>query len=91
MKKSKELKLKNNISYSYGEVFTNPYLGCKFSEVLNVEKKRLGWIWLHRDGRVVVAPHLGTYVWFNEGGVEWTSEEGAKWLVRKYYERKKKP
>ena len=67
--------------YFFGEVFTNPYLGSKFTEVLNTEKRRAGWVWTHRDGRIVVSPHLGTYVWFGEGGKVWTVETGALWLV----------
>ena len=74
---------KNTTPYTLGEEFTNPYLGCKFTEILMLDKKRAGWVWTHRDGRIVIAPHLGTYVWFNEGGEFWTFEAGALWLIEK--------
>ena len=69
-------------SYSLGEVFRNPYLGCKITEVLDSKKKRAGFIWEHSDGRVVVSPHLGFYIWHAEKGKPWTPETGAQWLVQ---------
>ena len=69
--------------YSLGTVWRNPYLGSKFTEVLGNERRRIGFVWTHRDGRVVVMPSLGTHVWFNEEGEEWTMEEGALWLAKK--------
>jgi hypothetical protein len=69
-------------TYSFGESYVNPYLGNKITEVLDAKKARAGWIWTHTDSRVVVSPHLGLYVWFNEGGVEWTMETAAAWLVK---------
>tara|TARA_Y100001972_G_C7566273_1_gene284285 strand:+ start:554 stop:817 length:264 start_codon:yes stop_codon:yes gene_type:complete len=69
------------LAYLFGEVFTNPYLGCKFTEVLSTSEKRIGWVWTHRDGRVVIAPHLGSYIWYNEKGEEWTVDTGAQWLA----------
>ena len=69
--------------YSIGEVFINPYLDTKISEVLDKDKKRAGWLWSMSDGRIIVSPHLGFYVWFNEGGDQWTMESGALWLISK--------
>lgn len=69
-------------TYSLGEEFKNPYLGNKITEVLDQNKERAGWIWTTSNGRVIVSPHLGIYVWYNEGGEEWTSESGALWLVK---------
>ena len=68
--------------YSFGMSWANPYLGSKFTEVLTMDKKRIGFIWTHTDGRVVVMPTIGFHVWFNEDGDEWTLEEGALWLVK---------
>lgn len=72
---------KNN--FSYGEVFTNPYLGDKTTEVLNAKGRRIGWIWKHSDERIVVSPHIGFYVWFGEQGKPWTMETATKWLIDK--------
>lgn len=68
--------------YSFGTSWTNPYLGSKFTEVLNAEKKRIGFIWTHTDGRVVVMPSIGFHVWLNEDGDEWEVDEAAIWLVK---------
>tara|TARA_R100000152_G_C6666639_1_gene104069 strand:- start:3 stop:245 length:243 start_codon:yes stop_codon:yes gene_type:complete len=68
--------------YTFGQVFINPYLGNKTTEVLDANKKRAGWLWTHTDGRVIVSPYLGFYVWFDEVGKEWTTESGAEWLVQ---------
>jgi hypothetical protein len=67
--------------YALGEVFANPYLGCKFTEVLTTSKERAGWIWTHTDGRVVVMLGMGFHLWYNEGGADWTVESGCLWLV----------
>ena len=75
MKKSKRL-------FSFGDVFENKYLGNKITEVLNSSKKRVGWIWTQSNGRTIVSPSLGIYVWFDEKGNKWTNESGADWLVR---------
>tara|TARA_Y100001963_G_C6744816_1_gene431001 strand:- start:24 stop:254 length:231 start_codon:yes stop_codon:yes gene_type:complete len=75
--------MKDKKLFSYGEVFINPWLGNKTTEVLDVNKKRAGWIWTHTDGRIVVSPHLGFYIWYGPDGAEWTQETGAKWLVSK--------
>ena len=69
--------------YSYGEVFKNKYLGNKITEVLNSNKERVGFIWTTSEGRVIVSPHLGFYVWYGEGGEEWTMESASVWLVEK--------
>ena len=71
------------INFSYGEVFTNPYLGDKTTEVLNAKGRRIGWIWQHSDERIVVSPHIGFYVWFGEQGKPWTMETATKWLIDK--------
>ena len=76
--------------YTFGEEFINPYLGCKFTEVLSLDKKRAGWVWKHTNGRIVVAPHLGTYVWYDEKGNEWTTDTGALWLITKTVQIEKK-
>ena len=75
------MKKKPPASYTFGEVYINPYLGNKTTEVLNLEKKRIGWIWTHTDNRVVVSPHLGFYIWYGPNGDEWTTETAANWLV----------
>jgi hypothetical protein len=67
--------------YKFGEVFTNKYLGNRITEVKSTDGKRLGWVWEHSDGRVVVSPHLGFYIWFAEGGAFWTKDSAAVWLV----------
>ena len=69
--------------YSLGEVFTDPYLGTRITEILNSEEKRSGWVWVQRDRRVIVSPHLGSYVWYDEFGAKWTIESGALWLTKK--------
>ena len=69
-------------SYSFGESFANPYLGNKITEVLDSNKKRVGWLWCMSDGCVIVSPHLGYYIWYGEGGEEWTMESGAIWLIK---------
>ena len=69
-------------TYTVGEVFTDPYLGTTITEILN-EEKRAGWVWVQECGKIIVSPHLGFYLWFNEGGEEWTMESGAQWLIRK--------
>lgn len=68
--------------YSLGEVFINPYLGNKTTEVLDKNQKRAGWLWTHTDGKIVVSPYLGFYIWYSEEGGEWSAEEGAIWLVK---------
>ena len=68
--------------YSFGESFTNPYLGNKIIEVLDKNKKRIGWLWQTVDGKIIVSPHLGMYLWYAEGGAEWTKESGANWLTQ---------
>ena len=75
------LMAKNKLTYRFGEVFVNPYLGNKTTEVLNINKKRVGWIWTHTDGRIIVSPNLGFYVWYGPNGEQWTTESGANWLV----------
>ena len=75
-------KKEKSSSYLVGEVFIDKYLGCRFTEIMNSERQRVGWIWTHTNGKVVVAPHLGFYLWFGESGEEWTIESGAMWLVR---------
>ena len=73
---------KSKVLFTFGEVWQNPYLGCKFTEVLNTEKKRIGFIWTHTDGRIVVMPSLRFYIWYDEEGDEWDSvEKGAQWLL----------
>ena len=67
--------------YRFGEVFKNQYLGNRITEVLSKEGKRLGWVWEHSTGRIVVSPHLGFYIWFAEDGAAWTKESAAVWLV----------
>lgn len=74
--------------YSYGEVFSNPYLGDKTIEVLNSIGIRVGWIWQHSDGTIVVSPHIGFYVWFAENGSIWNMESATNWLVNKSNFRK---
>jgi len=68
--------------WTIGEVFTNPYLGNKTTEILSPEGNRIGFIWTHTDGKIVVSPHLGFYVWYAEGGEDWTLESGADWLAK---------
>lgn len=75
------MKQKTKPAYSFGEVFQNKYLGTTITEVLNAEKKRIGFIWKQSDGRIIVSPHLGFYVWYAPGGGAWTTESGANWLV----------
>jgi len=86
MKKTPKLqKIKPNIqkimNYSFGESHSNKYLNCSFTEILNKEKNRVGWIWKHTNGKIVVMPNMGFHIWFNEGE-EWTVESGALWLVK---------
>ena len=69
-------------TYPFGQVFINPYLGNKTTEVLDINKKRAGWIWTHTDGRVIVSPYLGFYIWYDVAGKEWTTESAAVWLVK---------
>ena len=77
------MKAKKKIAkYSIGQVFINPYLGNKTSEVLDVNKERAGWLWTHTDGRIIVSPYLGFYIWYDPAGNEWTTETGANWLVQ---------
>ena len=71
-----------SVSYYLGEVFQNPHLGCRITEVLDAKKQRAGFIWQHSDGRVVVSPHLGFYIWDGEKGKPWTAETAAQWLVK---------
>lgn len=68
--------------YTFGEVFVNPYLGNKTTEVLDADKKRAGWIWTHTDGKVIVSPYLKFYLWYGPGGEDWTTETAALWLVQ---------
>ena len=68
--------------YSLGEVYTNPYLDTRITEILDGEDKRAGWVWVQRGGRVIVSPHLGVYVWYDEYGNKWTTEAGALWLTK---------
>ena len=75
-------KLSPKSTYSVGEVFENPYLETRITEILDTEKKRAGWIWTHSDGRIVISPHLGFYIWEGPGGEPWTAETGALWLVQ---------
>ena len=77
------MKERSKKDFSYGEVFINPWLGNKTTEVLDANKKRAGWLWTHTNDRVVVSPHLGFYIWFGPDGKEWTMETGARWLVSK--------
>ena len=79
----KQTSTKNKATYSFGDQFINPYIGNKITEVLNFSKKRVGWIWETTQGKIVVSPHLGLYLWFGENGKEWTVESGANWLCSK--------
>jgi len=72
--------------FTLGEVFKNPYLGSKIIEVLDKNTNRVGWIWVTPNDRVIVSPNLGMYVWYNEGGEDWTVETGALWLLQKRQE-----
>jgi len=76
------IKKKSKPSYVLGEEFVNPWLGTKIIEVLDSQSKRAGWVWVHADGKVVVSPHLGFYVWEGENGEKWTTESAALWLVK---------
>lgn len=69
-------------TWALGEVFENPYLGNKTTEILSADGNRIGFIWTHTDGKIVVSPHLGFYVWFAEGGADWTLQSGADWLAK---------
>ena len=73
---------KSKLNFSFGDVFQNPYLGDKTTEVLNKNKNRVGWIWEHSDGTVIVSPYLGFYVWYAPGGAKWTVETGCNWLIK---------
>jgi len=78
--------VKPNLSvkpYTIGEKHLNQYTGMSIIEILDGEKKRSGWIWTTSIGKVIVSPHLGHYIWYNEGGEDWTTESGALWLVKK--------
>jgi hypothetical protein len=79
---SKRIKRSDAI-YSIGETFKNPYLGNSIMEVRNNKGKRAGWLWSTSEGRIIVSPQLGLYIWYNEGGEEWTLKSGAHWLVAK--------
>jgi len=68
--------------YSLGQVFENKYLGNKTTEVLDVNKRRAGWLWTHTDGRIIASPYLGFYVWYDSSGNDWTVESAANWLVK---------
>ena len=68
--------------YSLGQVFENKYLGNKTTEVLDVNKRRAGWLWTHTDGRIIASPYLGFYVWYDPSGKDWTVESAANWLVK---------
>jgi len=74
-------KKKTKRPYSFGEIHRNKWLGNKITEVIGADRKRLGWLWTHTDGRVIVSPHLGFYIWFDGDGERWTQESGAMWLV----------
>lgn len=78
-----KVKKKQPDTYSFGEVFTNPYLGNRIVEVLDANKNRVGWVWAHTDGNIVASPHLGFYVWYDVNGNPWTVDTAAKWLSRK--------
>lgn len=75
------MKNKTKSQYSFGEVFSNKYLNTTITEVLNSNKKRVGYIWKQSDGTIIVSPHLGLYVWFGPNGDSWSIESAAKWLV----------
>ena len=77
------MKAKKKRGYSFGEVFKNQYLGNTITEVLAATGARIGWIWTHSDGKVIVSPQLGFYVWFGPQGEAWTMESGARWLADK--------
>ena len=79
MKKTKQQK--DTVNYTLGEVFENKYIGNRIIEVLDARKERVGWIWNTPNNEVIVSPHLGFYIWYNEGGVPWTIESGANWLI----------
>lgn len=74
-------------AYSIGETFMNPYLGNKIMEVLDKSNKRAGWLWSTTTGQIIVSPQLGFYLWYNEGGEQWTLESGALWLIKKRKEK----
>lgn len=71
------------VPYIVGEKHQNQYTGMSFTEILTHERQRVGWIWSTSKGKVIVSPHLGFYLWYNEGGEEWTTESGALWLVKR--------
>tara|TARA_R100000808_G_C2154957_1_gene166488 strand:- start:11683 stop:11922 length:240 start_codon:yes stop_codon:yes gene_type:complete len=68
-------------NYKIGEIFRNPYLGNKITEILNLKNARVGWIWTTQTGRIIVSPNLGTYIWEGENGAPWTMNTGALWLI----------
>jgi hypothetical protein len=72
---------KKRVPYSFGEMHVNKYTGTKITEVLDSDRKTAGWIWTLTDGRVVISPNLGFYIWFDEGNSHWTVKSGAIWLT----------
>lgn len=76
--------MKAKKKYSFGEVHSNKYTGAKLVEILSLKNHTVGWLWELTDGRIVVSPHLGFYIWYDGKGNEWDIETGAKWLCQSY-------
>ena len=70
-------------TFSCGDVLENIYTGTKLTEIIS-NKKTVGWIWSLTDGRVVVSPNLGFYLWFDSNNDHWTFNTGALWLSSRF-------
>lgn len=82
MKKKKSTSKSTSATYKIGEVHSNPYLGNRTTEILSINGQRVGFVWTHSDGKNIVSPNLGFYIWFNENGENWTLDSGAAWLIK---------
>ena len=63
-----------------GEIHENKFTGTRLTEIISSKKISCGWIWSLSDGRVVVSPSLGFYLWYDPNNEHWTFDSGGQWL-----------
>jgi len=52
-----------------------------YSEVVDSDGGRVGWLWFLSDGRVVACPHLGKNIWCDESGNAWSKDSACEKLL----------